>query len=174
MTTRYLQPTWGASDTTVRILDGLTEVARHRRSYDRHEFVTDPAHEIALLKGKRKARGFTPGGSLASAVRESEEFLNAAFQRGESAASQTAQLLRLLDDYGATELRAAIGEALMRNTPRASSVAFILNKRRRASRRRPPTPVDLSRRPDLADVNIQPHNPETYDELSRNDDDSEQ
>ncbi len=160
-----------ASDTTVRILDGQTEVARHRRSYDRHEFVTDPAHEIALLKGKRKARGSTPGGSLASAVPESEEFLNAAFQRGESAASQTAQLLRLLDDYGATELRAAIGEALMRNTPRASSVAFILNKRRRASRRRPPTPVDLSRRPDLADVNIQPHNPETYDELSHNDDD---
>jgi hypothetical protein len=63
----------------------------------------------------------------------------------------------------------------MRNTPRTSSVAFILNKRRRASRRRPPTPVDLSRRPDLADVNIQPHNPETYDELSRkDDDDSEQ
>jgi len=162
-----------ASDTTVRILDGQTEVARHRRSYDRHEFVTDPAHEIALLKGKRKARGSTPGGSLASAVPESEEFLNAAFQRGESAASQTAQLLRLLDDYGATELRAAIGEALMRNTPRASSVAFILNKRRRASRRRPATPVDLSRRPDLADVNIQPHNPETYDELSHNDDDDD-
>ncbi|HEV8716519.1 MAG TPA: IS21 family transposase, partial [Candidatus Binatia bacterium] len=160
-----------ASGTTVRILDGQTEVARHRRSYDRHEFVADPAHEIALLKSKRKARGSTPGGSLASAVPESEEFLNAAFQRGESAASQTAQLLRLLDDYGATELRAAISEALERNTPRASSVAFILNKRRRASRRRPPTPVDLSRRPDLADVNIQPHNPETYDELSRNDDD---
>lgn len=163
-----------ASDTMVRILDGQTEVARHRRSYDRHEFVADPDHEAALLKSKRKAAGSTPGTRLAIAVPESEQFLNAAFQRGESAASQTAQLLRLLDDYGATELSAAIAEALERDTPRASSVAFILNKRRRASRRRPPTPVDLSRRPDLADVNIQPHNPEIYDELSRNDDDSEQ
>jgi hypothetical protein len=31
--------------------------------------------------------------------------------------------------------------------------------------------VDLSRRPDLADVDIQPHDPETYDELTRTDDD---
>jgi transposase len=162
-----------ASDATVRIIDGQTEVARHRRSYDRHEFVADSEHEIALLKTKRKGMGSTPGTRLAMAVPESEQFLDAAFQRGESAASQTAQLLRLLDDYGAAELRVAIAEALERNTPRASSVAFILNKRRRHSRRRPLVPVDLSRRPDLADVNIKPHDPETYDELTRDDDDSE-
>jgi transposase len=162
------------SATTVRIFDGQTEVARHRRSYDRHEFVADPEHEMALLKTKRKAVGSTPGTRLATAVPESDQFLDAAFQRGESAASQTAQLLRLLEDYGPAELRAAIAEALERNTPRASSVAFILNKRRRRSRRQPLVPVDLSRRPDLAEVNIKPHDPETYDELSRKDDDSEE
>ncbi len=31
-----------ASDTLVRILDGATEIARHNRSYDRHESVGDP------------------------------------------------------------------------------------------------------------------------------------
>jgi hypothetical protein len=159
------------SASTIRILDGTTEVARHCRSYDRHQFITDPAHQEALLLEKRKAIGSTPGGRLANAIPESESFLDVAFQRGESAASQTTQLLRLLDEYGATELQAAMREALERNTPRASSVSFILNRRRRLSRRRNPIPVDLSRRPDLATLDVQPHNPETYDGLTRSDDD---
>ena len=32
-------------------------------------------------------------------------------------------------------------------------------------------PVDLSRRPDLVDLYVKPHSSETYDELSRRDDD---
>ncbi|HXX63949.1 MAG TPA: IS21 family transposase [Bacteroidota bacterium] len=161
------------SASTIRILDGTTEVARHCRSYDRHRFITDPAHQEALLLEKRKAIGSTPGGRLANAIPESDAFLDAAFQRGENAASQTTQLLRLLDEYGATELQAAMREALERNTPRASSVSFILNRRRRLSRRRNPIPVDLSRRPDLATLDVQPHNPETYDGLTHSDDDDQ-
>jgi len=46
-----------ASDTEVRLLDGTTEIARHRRSYDRHEKIDDPAHQAALLDEKRKALG---------------------------------------------------------------------------------------------------------------------
>src|ERR1700681_1853709 len=44
-----------ASDTSVRILDGSVEIARHVRSYDRHQPVLDPAHQDAVLKIKRKA-----------------------------------------------------------------------------------------------------------------------
>jgi transposase len=165
--------TLAASESTIRILEGSQEIARHRRSYGRHELIVDPAHQEALLAEKRKAAGSVRGGRLATAVPESEAFLDAAFQRGESAASQTAQLLHLLDEYGAAELRAAMREALERSTPRASSVAFILNRRRRRSRRRPLTPVDLSRRPDLAALEVQPHDPEIYDELIRTDDESE-
>jgi transposase len=47
------------------------------------------------------------------------------------------------------QVRAAICEALERKTPRASSVAFILNQRQRSTRRRTPSPVDLSRHPEL-------------------------
>jgi transposase len=163
-----------ASESTIRILDGNQEIARHRRSYDRRQQILDPAHQEELLKDKRKALGSTRGSRLSHAVPESEALLDAAFARGESAGRQTTQLLNLLDLYGAAELRAAMREALERDTPSASSVAFILNRRQRLSRRRPPTPVDLSRRPDLADLDVQPHDPETYDELIHNDDDSEQ
>ena len=158
-----------ASESTVRILDGSQEIARHCRSYDRRQQILDPAHQEELLKEKRKALGSTRGSRLAQAVPESETLLDAAFGRGESAGSQTAQLLNLLDLYGARELRAAVCEALERKTPRASSVAFILNQRHRSSKRQTLSPVDLSRHPELENLSVTPHSLETYDELSKDD-----
>jgi transposase len=163
-----------ASESTVRILDGNQAIAQHRRSYDRRQQILDPEHQEELLKDKYKALGSTRGSRLSHAVPESEALLDAAFTRGESACRQTTQLLNLLDLYGVAELQIAVREALDRNTPSASSVAFILNRRQRLSRRRLPIPVNLSRRPDLADLDVQPHNSEIYDDLFRKDDDSEQ
>jgi transposase len=158
-----------ASDTLIRILDGASEIARHSRTYDRQQQVLDPAHQDAVLAVKRKAFHSTPGGRLAQAAPESETLLDLAFAQGESAGSQTAQLLKLLDLHGAAALRRVIGEALERNTPRASSVAFLL-------RRQPPTqlpPVDLSRHPHAQSIDVRPHDLETYDELAHSNDDPE-
>jgi hypothetical protein len=164
------QLTLVASDTLVRILDGAAEIARHRRSYDRHQPVLDPAHQEALLRAKRKAFNSTPTGRLAQVVPETETLLDLAFAQGESAGSQTAQLIRLLDLYGAAALRRAVREALDRNTPRASSVAFLLRKQRRSTSH-PPLAVDLSHYPEAQSIELRPHNLETYDELARNHDD---
>jgi hypothetical protein len=160
-----------ASDTEVRILDGTAEIARHHRSYDRQRVILDPAHEQALLRTKRKALHSTRAGRLALAVPESEALLERAFAQGESAARQTAQLLRLLDLYGVAALRHAIREALERNTPRASSVAFLLRRHHRSA----PPALDLSRHPEAQALDVRPHDLETYDELAHpRDDDSEQ
>jgi len=155
-----------ASPTIVRLLDGSREIASHLRSYDRHQLVEDPAHRQALLAQKRKALGSTASGRLAASVPESQAFLQAAFERGESTAPLTAQLLRLLDDYGAAELAAALPEALEHHTPRLSSVAFILARRHRQRRHRAPLPVNLSRRPDLENLTVSNPSLEAYDELS--------
>lgn len=163
-----------ASESTVRILDGSKEIACHHRSYDRHKQVLDPTHQQALLEEKRQAFGSTPGGRLAQAAPESETLLDAAFARGESAGSQTARLLKLLDTYGAAELRTAIREALERNTPRASSVAFILSRRQRSKQSSVRTPVDLSRHPELQSLEVTPHNLETYDELTHKHNDADE
>src|SRR5216683_2613924 len=160
-----------ASDSQVRILDGTEELACHHRSYDRRQLLLDPAHQQALLQEKRKAIGSTPGGRLVHAVPESAALLEAAFARGESAGSQTAQLLKLLDTYGTAELRDAIREALEHGTPRVSSVAFLLRKHQRSRERRAPVPVDLSQHPELAALDMQPQNLEVYDELTKQDDD---
>jgi transposase len=156
-----------ASPTTVRLLDGATETASHRRSYDRHQLIEDPTHRQALLVQKRKALGSTASTRLAVLVPESQAFLQAAFERGESATRLTAQLLRLLDDYGARELAAALGEALDHHTPCLSSVAFILARRHRQRRQRTPLPVNLSRRPDLENVTVSDPSLEAYDELAQ-------
>jgi hypothetical protein len=161
-----------ASPRRVRILDGADVVADHARTYDRGQPVLDPAHQEALLAEKRHALGSTPGGALLQAVPESETLLDAAFRRGESAARQTTQLLRLLDEYGAEALRAAVREALEHDTPRAASVSFLLNRRRRGAGASP-RPVDLSRHPELAQVEVRLPDLEVYDELSDSDPDSD-
>ena len=65
-----------------------------------------------MLKIKRKAFHSTPGGRLEQAVPESKTLLDLAFAQGESAGAQTAQLMKLLEQYGAAALRRAIVEAL--------------------------------------------------------------
>src|ERR1700683_313116 len=154
------QLTLVASDVTVRILDGSFEIARHVRTHDRHQLVLDPAHQEAVLRIKRKAFHSTPGGRLEQAVPESKTFLDLAFAHGESAGAQTAQLMKLLDQYGTVALRRAIAKALERNTPRASSVAFLLRRRPRATL----LSLDLSRHPQAMALDIRPHDLETYDE----------
>ena len=130
----------------------------------------DPTHIETLLEQKRKALGSTAGGRLAVAVPESQAFLQAAFQQGESAVRLTSQLLGLLDDYGPEELAAALREALDRHTPRLSSVAFILARRHRQQKHRTPLPVNLSRRPDLESLAVSTQHLEPYDELSEDPD----
>src|SRR5262249_30191098 len=76
---------------------------------------------------------------------------------------------KLRDLYGAAALRNAIREALERNTPRASSVAFLLRRQLRSTS--PRLAVDLSRHPEAQSIDVRPHDLETYDELARNRDD---
>jgi transposase len=163
--------TLAASDTTVRILDGAVEIARHQRTYDRRQLVLDPLHSEALLKTRRKAIHYAPASRLEQMVPESKTLLDLAFAQGESAARQATQLIKLLDEFGPTALRRAVLEALQRNTPRACSVAFLLRRQPRQMR----LAIDLSRHPEAQAIDVRPHNLEIYDELAhREDDDPEQ
>lgn len=157
-----------ASPSLVRLIDGSVEIARHVRSYDSHQRISDPAHIEALLAQKKKALSATAGGRLKTLIRNAEEFLDAAFQRGESVAKLTQQLLTLIDLYGPKEVATAVTEACQKGTPRITSVTFILNRKRR-SKRRPLPPVDLSRYPHVSDLAVPTHNLEDYDELTNDD-----
>lgn len=155
--------TLAASDTVVRVLDGAVELARHVRSYDRHRQILNPAHQDAVLQIKRKGYYATPGGRLEQVVPESRTLLDQAFAQGESAGSQTAQLTKLLNQYGPSALGDAIREAVQRGTPRASSVAFLLRRQLRPA----PQALDLSRHPHVQDLQVRPVDLHSYDELAQ-------
>lgn len=157
-----------AGPETVRLLDGQQELARHRRSYSRHELIEDPSHVAAVVKDKRKALGATATSRLSSHLPRVGEFLDAAFARGESVAKQSKKLIELLDDYGAQELNAAISEALERQTPHTATLTLMLEQRRRQARNRR-LPVDLSHHPHLQhfeDLAVPTQSLEVYDEGS--------
>ena len=97
---------------------------------------------------------------------ESAVLLERAFAEGESAAQQSVQLLDLLDRYGTRAMRRAVREALERNTPRVPSVVFLL----RQCNSTMPLPLDLSRHPQAQNLEIHPHDLETYDELAHHSD----
>ncbi len=155
-----------AEATRVRVFDGLQVVASHRRSYHQGEQITDPAHAAALLTAKRGARGSASGSPLRQAVPEVERFLDAAFPRHRNTARLTDRLAQLLALYGADLLRYALQEALEHATPTLSSVEYLIEKYRRDRHRKPPLPVDLANRPELATLHVQPHALGGYDQLA--------
>ena len=160
-----------ATDTGVRILEGTVEIARHRRSFDAGDRVTDPAHPAALLAWKRNAAATAARSPLLVAVPEAAAFLDAAMLRGATAAGVERHLSRLLPLYGATLVRDALREALTRGTPTLESVEYLIERARRAARRSAPMPIDLTDRPDLAALHVEPHPLEDYDQLSDTHDD---
>jgi transposase len=157
-----------ASTTTVRILDGTTELACHPRSFGRKRVIEDRAHFAGLLAQRHKAEVAARAGHLLRTVPHVEAFLAAAIDAGERLRPTTALLERLLDDYGSDALGAALAQTLERGTPRAASVAFLL---RRTARPRP-LPVSLTSRPDLASLAVTLASPAIYDRRTQEDDDN--
>jgi len=158
-----------ATDTLIRLLDGAVEIARHPRSWDRGERVTDPAHARAVLAQKRQGLGHSARTPLEIAVPEVTAFVDAAFGHGQhGTAAILNRLANLLSLYGSAALAAAIGQALSRGTPTLASVEYLIEQQRRAARRNPPLPVDLGERPDLAALHVRPHDLDDYDQLTNN------
>ena len=95
----------------------------------------------------------------------SQDLLIGAAARGDNIGTITAALLRLLDRYGATELEAAIGEALARGVPHPNAVRLALEQRREQRHEVPPVAVDLPAHVKARDAHVQPHRLEAYDQL---------
>jgi transposase len=163
-----------AGDTEIRILEAANEIARHERSWDRGRRITDPRHVNALLASKRKALESTACSPLEIAVPAVRAFLDAAFPSVRSSATLLGHLSRLHSLYGSELLATALREATARSTPTLASVEFLIERARRGHHRTPPIQIDLSDRPELAALHVQPHPLEIYDRLSLDDNDPDQ
>jgi hypothetical protein len=160
-----------ASPTTVRVVAGSEEIARHVRSYDTGQVIEQAAHITGLVAATRQDNPSSVRDRLRLAVPAVATLLERLAARGESLRVHTARLLALLDDYGPQELGAAIDRALERDALGAGTIAHILETRRRQRGLRPPIPIALPDRPGVRDLDVTPHRLETYDELTRSDPD---
>jgi transposase len=154
-----------ASEADIRILDGLTEVARHPRSYDRGQRIEAEGHLAALTAAKRRAHDLRGRARLRQACPHAEAFLDALARRGERLAPHTMALLRLLDQYDAGELNTALAEAVARDALSAWAIAHRLDQQARARRTPPPVPVLVPADPRVRDLRVTPHRLTDYDGL---------
>ncbi|MEW6253329.1 MAG: IS21 family transposase, partial [Planctomycetota bacterium] len=152
-----------ASQTRVRVLDGAEVIADHARSYDKDAQVEDEAHLAALAKQKAAARKGRGIDRLRAAVPRSHDLLCAAAEQGHNIGAITSMLLRLLDQWGATELEAAVSEALARGVPHSHAVRQALERRREQRELPPPLSVPLPDDPRVKDLVVRPHDLGDYD-----------
>ncbi len=154
-----------ASESEVRILNGVTEVARHPRSYDRGQRIEAEAHLAALTAAKRRAHDLRGRAHLRQVCPHADAFLDALARRGERLAPHTLALLRLLEQYDAGELDAALADAVARDALSAWAIAHRLDQRARARRTPPPVPVLVPADPRVRDLRVTPHRLADYDGL---------
>jgi transposase len=154
-----------ASLVEVRVLDGLDVIARHPRSFDHGAQIEEPAHLEALVNEKRAARAHRGIDRLAAALPQSHALITLAAERGEPLGTLTSSLLRLLDEYGADELGAAISEALARGVPHPNAVRLALERRRELRGAPPPLALPLAESVRRRDPLVRTHPLATYDTL---------
>lgn len=120
--------TVSATEEEVRILHEADVVACHPRSWDRKQIISDPAHLEGLRDYKRKAQSLTGRALLFDAVPKARVLYQDLQQRNEALGPHTRRLLGLLEDYGPELVSKAVERAIERGTPRADSVAYILER----------------------------------------------
>jgi transposase len=156
-----------ASETTVRIVDVDSEVARHVRSYDRGRRIEDRAHLEQLADDKRRASELRGRDRLTDVCPAARALLEQVALRGGHLGGTTTRLLHLLDREGARALDDAIGEALSRGAASAEAVAHVLDQQRRARNAPPLVEVVLPDDPRVRAVRVTPHSLASYDEALR-------
>ena len=154
----------------VRILDGVTLLANHRRCYDRGQQIEEPSHIQKLVDEKRAGRQHRATDQLVRAVPPIRELLVRAAARGHNLGSITAALQRLRQQCTVTELHEAVIDALARDVPHPNAVRLALA---RCSRQPLATVVMLPAHVQRRDVIVTPHALDSYDQLTEHRHDDE-
>jgi transposase len=154
-----------ADDTTVRLLDGQQEVARHARCWGRRQLLESPEHRQALLALKRQASPSKGQDRLRHALPGVDALFARWVDAGRNVGTLTAATLRLLDSYGPQLLNEALAEVLTRGTHDPGALAAVCEQRRRAKGQ--PLPLELHLGSHVPDRDVTPHSLERYDEHTR-------
>jgi hypothetical protein len=148
---------------TVIILDGVTVVAQHVRSFDKGSQIESATHIETLAQQKKQAGLHRGQNRLTHAMDCARDFLNAAAERGYPLRSTTSQLIQLLDDYGASLLNEAMLDALSRGVPHPNAVRQSLQRILDEKNQLPTTGYRLSLDRRVNELVVKPHSLSEYD-----------
>lgn len=150
-----------ADDTTVRLLDGDTEVARHARSQGRHQRIDDLTHRRELVLERRAANAAPVRHNLLVETPELHVLFERWVTRGRNVGAMTSRTKKLRDLYGAAVLREAVLEMVAHETHDVGALALLCEQARR--RRNLPVPMALTLPAHVADVDVVSHSLASYD-----------
>ena len=155
--------TLAATDTRVRVLHHGEVVATHPRSWERERVITDPNHIEGLSDFKRAAGSLSGRSLVCEVVPEASRLFAALLERNESTSRHTRRLLGLIDIWGPQIVSLAVEQALLRNTPGADSVAFIID--REFASESAPSLTPRFEESDAQNLTIRNHRLEDYDDI---------
>jgi hypothetical protein len=153
-----------ASSNEVWIVDKTKEIARHRRSYDRGELLSDPKHFEGIKATKRNFflqeahKRFIGLGPIA------KTFLDGIIAAEQQPPAHLKILLDLVSTYGKDAVLSAIEHAIACNAYGANYVHNILLQRRMAAGLREVPPLEIPQKPDWNALDTEDPDLSIYDE----------
>jgi transposase len=127
-------------------------IARHNRSYDRHQDIEDPDHPKALLAQRRAAREQRLLQQFLSLSRSAQAYYEGIEQRRLNPRHHLRKIVALAEIYGVDALDRAIQDGIAFEAYSCEYIANILEMR--ARERTAPAALTLTRRQDLLDIEI--------------------
>jgi len=127
-------------------------IARHVRSYDRHQDIEDPDHPKALLQQRRRAADQKLLQRLLALTPRAERFYQALAERRLNAPHHVRKIVALSEIYGIEPAARAIDDALEFEAFSCEYIANLLEQRRRVLPE--PGALHVTRRQDLLELEL--------------------
>lgn len=154
-----------ASDVEVRLLDGDDVVARHERSWGKHQRFEDPEHRRELLEQKRAARIPKMRDRLLAEIAGMDALYVRWVDVGRNVGFMTARVGKLLELYGAEILTKAVADVLVRGLHDPGALALRCEEARRSADK--PIPISIELGAHVPDCDVIPHDLAEYDRRRR-------
>jgi transposase len=128
-------------------------IARHTRSYDRRQDISDPDHEKRLLDQRKSAREQRLLSQFLALCHHAAAYYEGLTARRLDARSHLRKILALAQIYGNEATARAVEDALSFNAFSSEYIAHLLQARAR-SKTEPISPLSLTRRADLLELDL--------------------
>ncbi len=128
-------------------------IARHLRSFDRHQDIEDPDHPKALLEQRKSAREQRLLSQFLALSSKARAYYEGLVARRFNARGHVRKILALTEIYGKEACCRAIDDALLFNAFSSEYIAHLLESRARI-KSQPTSPLSLTRRADLLDLEL--------------------